>query len=350
MKKESNLRIIIGLVITILFTISTILSYNYYITFHADNTSFKENELYFYVPTGSDFLTLKKQITTHLKDSTTFLKASKKKNFVNNVKPGKYVIKKGFSNLDIINSFKFNNIPVKVTFNNIQRLEDFASKISNIIEPDSLSLMKSFLGTDFLLTNQLTSESVFAIFIPNTYEFYWNSSPDFFRDRMFKYFNSYWNSERLRKAKLLNLSPIEVSVLASIVQRETPKVDERPTISGVYYNRILKNMKLQADPTVVYTIKQKKGFDTKIRRVLYRDLRIDSPYNTYKYRGLPPGPIYMADISSIESVLNLERHEYLFFVADISRPGYHMFAKNLYQHNRNKRQYTNWLRKNKIKR
>ncbi len=350
MKKESNLRIIIGLVITIFFTISTILSYNYYITFHADNTTFKESELYFYVPTGSDFLTLKKQITTHLKDSTTFLKASKKKNFVNNVKPGKYVIKKGFSNLDIINSFKFNNIPVKVTFNNIQRLEDFASKISNIIEPDSLSLMKSFLGTDFLLTNQLTSESVFAIFIPNTYEFYWNSSPDFFRDRMFKYFNSYWNSERLRKAKLLNLSPIEVSVLASIVQRETPKVDERPTISGVYYNRILKNMKLQADPTVVYTIKQKKGFDTKIRRVLYRDLRIDSPYNTYKYRGLPPGPIYMADISSIESVLNLETHEYLFFVADVSRPGYHMFAKNLYQHNRNKRQYTNWLRKNKIKR
>ena len=315
MKKESNLRIIIGLVITIFFTISTILSYNYYITFHADNTTFKESELYFYVPTGSDFLTLKKQITTHLKDSTTFLKASKKKNFVNNVKPGKYVIKKGFSNLDIINSFRFNNIPVKVTFNNIQRLEDFASKISNIIEPDSLSLMKSFLGTDFLLTNQLTSESVFAIFIPNTYEFYWNTSPDFFRDRMFKYFNSYWNSERLRKAKLLNLSPIEVSVLASIVQRETPKVDERPTISGVYYNRILKNMKLQADPTVVYTIKQKKGFDTKIRRVLYRDLRIDSPYNTYKYRGLPPGPIYMADISSIESVLNLETHEYLFFVA-----------------------------------
>ena len=350
MKKESNLRIIIGLIITIFFTTSTILSYNYYITFHADNTSFKESELYFYVPTGSDFLTLKKQITTHLKDSTTFLKASKKKNFVNNVKPGKYVIKKGFSNIDIINSFKFNNIPVKVTFNNIQRLEDFASKISNIIEPDSLSLMKSFLGTDFLLTNQLTSESVFAIFIPNTYEFYWNSSPDFFRDRMFKYFNSYWNSERLRKAKLLNLSPIEVSVLASIVQRETPKVDERPTISGVYYNRILKNMKLQADPTVVYTIKQKKGFDTKIRRVLYRDLRIDSPYNTYKYRGLPPGPIYMADISSIESVLNLETHDYLFFVADVSRPGYHMFAKNLYQHNRNKRQYTNWLRKNKIKR
>ena len=225
MKKESNLRIIIGLVVTIFCTISTILSYNYYITFYADNTSFKESELYFYVPTGSDFLTLKKQITTHLKDSTTFLKASKKKNFVNNVKPGKYVIKKGFSNLDIINSFKFNNIPVKVTFNNVQRIEDFASKISNLIEPDSLSLMKSFLGTDFLLTNQLTRESVFAIFIPNTYEFYWNSSPDFFRDRMFKYFNSYWNSERLRKAKLLNLSPIEVSVLASIVQRETPKVD-----------------------------------------------------------------------------------------------------------------------------
>jgi UPF0755 protein len=138
--------------------------------------------------------------------------------------------------------------------------------------------------------------------------------------------------------------------LASIVQRETPKVDERPTISGVYYNRLKRKMKLQADPTIVYTIKLEKGFDTRIRRVLYRDLRIRSPFNTYLNKGLPPGPIYMPDISSIESVLNLENHDYLFFVADVKKPGYHMFAKTNSQHNKNKRQYTSWLRKNKIKR
>ena len=147
--------------------------------------------------------------------------------------------------------------------------------------------MKSFLESDFLTDNQFTKESVFSIFMPNTYEFYWNSTSDDFRNRMLKYFKSYWTVDRKKKAKSLNLSPIDVSILASIVQRETPKVDERPTISGVYYNRLEKKMKLQADPTVVYTIKQKNGFDKKIRRVLYKDLRIDSPYNTYKYKGLP---------------------------------------------------------------
>ena len=239
---------------------------------------------------------------------------------------------------------------MKVTFNNLERIENLASRISDFIEADSLSLMNSFNDVNFLNENNLNSESVFSIFLPNTYEFYWNTSADQFRDKMYNQFKSYWTEVKKEKARSLNLSPIEVSVLASIVQRETPKVDERPTISGVYFNRLKKNMKLQADPTVVYTIKEKKGFDTKIRRVLYKDLKIKSPYNTYIHRGLPPGPIYMPDFSSIESVLNLENHKYLFFVADVKRPGYHMFASTNREHNKNKRQYTNWLRKNKIRR
>ena len=245
---------------------------------------------------------------------------------------------------------RFNNIPVRVTFNNLERIENLSSRVSKFIEADSLSLMNSFFDPNFLTENNLNSESVFSIFLPNTYEFYWNTSANEFRDKMLSQYNSYWTESKKEKARLLNLSPIEVSVLASIVQRETPKVDERPTISGVYYNRLKKNMKLQADPTVVYTIKQKKGFDTKIRRVLYKDLKIKSPYNTYLNRGLPPGPIYMPDFSSIEAVLNLENHNFLFFVADVKRPGYHIFAKTNREHNRNKRQYTNWLRKNNIRR
>jgi len=237
-----------------------------------------------------------------------------------------------------------------VTFNNMERIENLASRVSKFIEADSLSLMSSFNEKTFLESNNLGTESVFSIFLPNTYEFYWNTSADQFRDKMLDQFKLFWNPSRIKKAKSFNLNPIEVSILASIVQRETPKVDERPTISGVYYNRLKRKMKLQADPTIVYTIKLEKGFDTRIRRVLYRDLRIRSPFNTYLNKGLPPGPIYMPDISSIESVLNLENHDYLFFVADVKKPGYHMFAKTNSQHNKNKRQYTSWLRKNKIKR
>jgi UPF0755 protein len=347
-KSLYNKIIYIGLIISLF--ISSVIIYNYYNTYYAENTSFEEEKIFIYIPTGSGLDNLKKQIFPFLKDSSTFFDAAYKKKYILNIKAGKYEIRKGFSNKEILNSLKFNNLPVKVIFNNIERLENLASRVSKYIEADSLSLSHSFNEKLFLKTNNLNIESVFAIFLPNTYEFYWNTSADQFRDKMLDQYNLYWNSLRKEKAKSLNLSPIEVSVLASIVQRETPKVDERPTISGVYFNRLKKRMKLQADPTVVYTIKEKNGFDKKIRRVLYRDLKIKSPYNTYINRGLPPGPIYMPDFTSIESVLDMETHDYLFFVADVKRPGYHIFAKTYRQHNKNKRQYTNWLKKNNIRR
>ena len=346
--KKKKIVIIIGVIAFLILSFSYL--YSYYNTFYKENTSFYEEKIFIYIQTGSGIINLKKQISPFLTDTTTFFNAAKKKEYFYNIKAGRYEIKRGFSNKDIITSLRSKNIPVKVTFNNIERIQDLGSKISGLIEADSLSLLNSFFEKSFLNDNSLTEESVFAIFLPNTYEFYWNTSADQFRDKMLKYYDTYWNSSRIDKAKLYGLNPLEVSVLASIVQRETPKVDERPTISGVYYNRLKKRMKLQADPTVIYTIKLKKGFDSKIRRVLYRDLKIKSPFNTYLNKGLPPGPIYMPDLSSIESVLNLESHNYLFFVADVKRPGYHMFAKTLSKHNINKRQYTSWLRKNKIKR
>ena len=347
-KKSYNIILSLG-ILSFLFILSLVV-FNYYKTYYSENTNFDEESIFLYVKSGSGLNNFKKQITPLLKDSVTFFNAAYKTKYFLNIKAGRYEIKKGFSNKEIINTLKFQNKPVKVTFNNLERIENLASRISNFIEPDSLSLMNSFNDVNFLNENNLNSESVFSIFLPNTYEFYWNTSADQFRDKMYNQFKSYWTEAKKEKARSLNLSPIEVSVLASIVQRETPKVDERPTISGVYFNRLKKNMKLQADPTVVYTIKEKKGFDTKIRRVLYKDLKIKSPYNTYIHKGLPPGPIYMPDFSSIESVLNLENHKYLFFVADVKRPGYHMFASTDREHNKNKRQYTNWLRKNKIRR
>ncbi len=350
MEKKRIYKIVISIGILSFLFISSAFIFNYYKTYYSNNTNFNEESIFLYIKTESGLNNLKKQITPFLKDSSTFFNAAYKTKYVLNIKAGKYEIKKGFSNKEIINSLKFKNIPVKVTFNNIERIENLASRVSKYIEADSLSLMNSFYDKTFLENNDLNTESVFSIFLPNTYEFYWNTNANEFRDKMLKQFNLFWNLSRIEKAKSYGLSPIEVSILASIVQRETPKIDERPTISGVYYNRLKKRMKLQADPTVVYTIKQKKGFDKIIKRVLYRDLKIKSPYNTYLYKGLPPGPIYMPDVSSIESVLNLQDHNYLFFVADVKRPGYHMFANTLSQHNRNKRQYTLWLRKNNIRR
>ena len=171
-----------------------------------------------------------------------------------------------------------------------------------------------------------------------------NTSSENFRDRMLSEYNKFWNKERSEKAEQLGLTKLEVISLASIVQLESRKVDERPRVAGLYVNRLRDNMRLQADPTVIYTIKEYyNNFDTIIRRVLYRDLKLDSKYNTYKIKGLPPGPITMPDISAIDAVLNYERHKYLFMVANPSNRGYHLFASDLAGHNRNKKAYIRWI-------
>ena len=187
------------------------------------------------------------------------------------------------------------------------------------------------------------------MYIPNSYEFFWNVEPNEFRERMLEEYNNFWNEKRIKQAESTGLSKKEIIVLASIVQKESVKLDERPIIAGVYLNRLKKRMRLQADPTVIYSIKSYyNNFDTIIRRVLYRDLKLKSPYNTYKIKGLPPGPISMPDISSIDAVLDSRSHDYIFFVADPYNPGYHLFASTLRQHNKNKRVYTRWLNSKKI--
>ena len=166
-----------------------------------------------------------------------------------------------------------------------------------------------------------------------------------------KEYKRFWNEERIAKSKSLGLNSSQIITLASIVHKETAKVDERPRVAGVYLNRLSKGMLLQADPTVIYAIKLQTGnFDTIIKRVLYKDLELDSPYNTYKYAGLPPGPIAMPDISAIDAVLNPEKHDYYYFVANVEDFGYHKFAKTLTQHNRNKEQYVRWINSQKINR
>ena len=337
-------------IFVIVLCIAAYFSFNLYKTFFEKNTLFIDDSVYVKIPTNSSKSQLLDSLSKYLIDIKTFEKAASKKKYINNIKAGRYLIEKGFNNNDIINTLRSKNNPINITFNNIETINQLAGTISKQIEADSLEILEVFLDKSFLVDLNLNDQSTFGLFIPNTYQFFWNTNAISFRDRIVKEFDNFWNDTKIKKIKKLNLNPIEVMILASIVQKETPKIDERPTIAAVYLNRLKKRMKLQADPTVVYTIKKRDGFDTKIRRVLYKDLRIKSPYNTYINKGLPPGPIVTPDISAIESVINPSDHSFIFFVADVSNPGYHLFSKTNAEHNQKKRQYTKWLRDRNIKR
>ncbi len=326
-----------------------IFSYWIYNAVFAPNTSFETEEVLVHIPSDAGFAQVRSSLQPLLKNLSTFAAVADRKGYSTNVKPGRYALRKGMNNNEIINTLRSANLPVQVSFNNQESLPDLAGRIAQQIEADSLSLLQAFNDPGFLEETGFDAYSKLGMYLPNTYEFFWNTGAAEFRDRMKREYDRFWNEDRLEKARALGLSPKQVTALAAIVQKETVKVDERPRVAGVYLNRIRRGMLLQADPTVIYAIKKETGnYDTIIKRVLYRDLEMDSPYNTYKYAGIPPGPISMPDISSLDAVLNPESHDYLYFVADVSNFGYHIFAKTLMQHNRNKVQYTQWLNSQKV--
>lgn len=337
--------VLIGLVVGGIF------AYMVYSTFFTPNTNFNNNEAFVYIPSNTSFTEVKNQLEPLLLDLDKFVSAAERKGYSQNTRGGKYRIVKGMNNNEIINSLRSGNIPVKVSFNNQERVADLAGRISEQIEADSLSLLDAFNNTDFLKANQFNNDNKLSLYIPNSYEFFWNTSAEDFRDRMLKEYQRFWNEDRITKAKALGMTPNEVVALASIVHKETAKVEERPKVAGLYLNRLKNGMLLQADPTVIYAIKKETGnFDTIIKRVLYKDLEMNSPYNTYKNAGVPPGPITMPDISAINAVLNPEKHNYYYMVANVENFGYHMFAENMAQHNRNKVQYIRWINAQKINR
>lgn len=328
-----------------------IFAYYVYQAIFSPNTNFDSETALVYIPTGATYTELIEEISPLVKDIYTFDRIARRKGYVNNIKAGRYILKKGLNNNDIVGVLRSKNTPINITFNNQERLENLAGRIATQIEADSVSLIKAFKDSLFIKEKMFSSDNALSMYIPNKYEFFWNTSAEQFRDRMYKEYKRFWNEKRLAKAKEIGLSPYQISTVASIVQKETAKVDERPRVAGVYLNRYKNGWKLDADPTVIYAIKKHRNdWDAVIKRVLYKDLELDSPYNTYKYAQLPPGPITMPDISSIDAVLNYEKHEYYFFVANVEKMGYHKFAKTLAQHNRNKKQYVNWINKQGIKR
>ncbi|WOD43671.1 endolytic transglycosylase MltG [Hwangdonia lutea] len=331
--------------------VAAIFAYYVYNTMFVPNTAFNNDTAYIYVKSTDTYDNVREQLVPLLKDIDKFDALAEQKKYVNNVKAGRYAIKKDMNNNDIINSIRSNNIPVKVSFNNQETLEKLAGRVATQIEADSLSLLNAMKDEAFMAEHHFTEETALGMYIPNSYEFFWNTSAEKFTSRMLKEYNRFWNGSRKAKAKALGLSQDEVMALASIVQKETAKVDERPRVAGVYVNRLKKGMPLQADPTVIYALKKKSGdFEQVIKRVLFKDLEIDSPYNTYKYAGLPPGLITMPDVSSIDGVLNYEKHNYYYFVVNVENFGYHKFAKTLTQHNRNRQEYIRWINKTGIRR
>jgi len=325
--------------------------YYVYNAVFSPNTAFQNEEAYVYIKSDAGFNDVKEQLDPLLENMATFEKVATQKGYTANIKAGKYAIKKGMNNNEIINSLRSKNVPISLSFNNQESLTKLAGRIATQIEADSVSLHTSFTDSSFLSSSNFNEDTALAMYVPNSYEFFWNTSADSFRDRMLKEYNRFWNETRLKRAEAIGLSPLEVVTLASIVHKETAMVDERPRVAGVYMNRLNRNMLLQADPTIIYAIRKHTGDEDKvIKRVLYKDLELDSPYNTYKYAGLPPGPIAMPDISAIDAVLNYEKNDYLYFVANVKDFGYHKFAKTLSQHNANKQEYVKWLNSQAIKR
>lgn len=313
------------------------------------NTNFEEEVVYILIPSDATLQQSKDSIRKYVKDWEQFDKIFTQFEMDKTIISGRFKLVKGMTNFQIAQALR-RNVPVQLTFNNQETLERLAERIASQLEPSKEEILEVFLEEEFLKENNATPEQALSLFMPNTYEFYWNTKPLKIRNVLHKEYTRFWNEERTSLAAKLQLTPLQVSTLASIVQKETSKVDERPKVAGAYLNRLAKDMPLQADPTVVFAKKMiLKDFDTIIKRVYLKDLSLDNPYNTYQYKGLPPGPIAMPDVSSIEAVLNPEKHDYIYFCASVERMGYHEFAKTLEEHSKNRAKYTAWLNEQNIK-
>ena len=295
----------------------------------------------FFIPTGTSFEQLLGLLyeSGYVVNTASFKWVAQQKNLPKNVHPGRYVISDQMSNNDLVNLFRSGNqVPVNVLIQPVRTKAAFAQSIARQIEADSVGIVKVLNRMD-----NMEGLSWYELIIPNTYEFYWNTSSVEFMDRMEKEYHRFWNTQRKGKAQSLGFTQKEVAVLASIVDQETYMAKEKPIIAGVYINRLKRGMRLEADPTLIFAVG-----DFSIKRVLDIHKKIDSPYNTYRNKGLPPGPICMPTISAIDGVLNYEEHDYIFFCAKEDFSGYHNFARTYSQHKINARKFRNALNKRRI--
>jgi UPF0755 protein len=337
-KKTPNSK---GFLVILLFLIIIALcgwAVHYYKTFFQPNvTTGNQPSVYLYIHTGTDFTTLKKLLSDqkYIRDVHSFDLVAQKKKYDIKVRPGRYKILNGMNNNELVNLLRSGKQePVRVILQNVRNPEEFSGKIAAQIEGDSISMMNLIHNPGYLSEFGANPATVFTLFVPNTYEFLWNTSADQFIRRMYRERQKFWNNDRITKMKNEGLDISGVIILASILEKETAKNSEKTVIAGVYMNRLRKGWPLQADPTLIFAWN-----DYSIKRVLNKHKEIDSPYNTYKHIGLPPGPICLPSVSSIDAVLNYKHHAYMYFCAKDDLSGYHNFSVTLAEHNRNAQRY-----------
>jgi UPF0755 protein len=338
--KISMSMVFLGLVVMV------ILVYKLYARIFISNVSMEAEQEIIYIPTGSgfDFVLNELEEKGIVENPKSFRWVARKKEYDKNVKPGRYKIRNGLSNNDLVNMLRLGTQdPIMVVFNNVRTLNHVAGKVARYFESDSSAFADYFASSDLPERYGFAETDFTSMFIPETYEFFWTTTPEEFTDRMQREYEKFWEGERDRKAEKLEMTRTEVVTLASIVEEETLYSDENAKVAGLYINRLRNGIPLQADPTLKFAL----GDFTR-QRILNKDKLIDSPYNTYKYKGLPPGPIVIPSVSAIDGVLNHEKHKYLYMCAKADFSGYHAFARSYSQHLKNAREYQRVLNKRRI--
>lgn len=298
-----------------------------------------------YVSRKADYRTLTDTLLPQLRHRAAFRLYAERLKLEENFKPGHYVLRPGMNVLEVARMLKLGlQTPVQVTINNVRTMPQLAGKLAGQIDADSVELARILMAKETAARVGFDSLTLFSMFLPDTYEFYWTATPDELVDRMRREYDRFWEGPRDEKRKRSGLSRLEAMTLASIVYEETRQTDEMARVAGVYMNRLRKGMPLQADPTVKYAMQ-----DFKLRRILHKHLKYPSPYNTYLNKGLPPSPICMPGKNAIEGTLDFERHDYLFFCARPTFDGHHDFARTFAEHKRNARAYAAELNRRKIK-
>jgi UPF0755 protein len=340
-KKQSKYRKLLYISLSILFVLAIYLGmrgFAYYTNMQKSNISVhpdKKEFLFIYKNDGFDDVVKKLEKSGAVKNMKSFISAAEKLNYPNNIVLGRYELVDGMSNRELLRKLiNGRQTPTRLTFNNIRTKEALAQRLSSQLYLDSAAMINVLNDREILSGYGLIPATAVSLFIPNTYEIYWDISPENLLKRMKKEYDTFWTEERLMKLNDVGLDRLEVSILASIVEEETKKRDEKPVVAGLYLNRINKRMPLQADPTVKFALQ-----DFSLRRIYYEHLTVDSPYNTYKYAGLPPGPIRIPSIESIDAVLNYQAHNYLYMCAKEDFSGCHNFAATLQEHNKNAAKY-----------
>ncbi len=334
--------------LVIVSTLLATFSFYFWQVFQSPNLNVDgEKTAVLYIPKGADYQQVLDSLDSKklINNQVGFGFLSKFMKYREKIKPGRYEIKPNSSNREIIGKLRAGNQDaVKLTFNNVRTKDDLIKKIGGKLSFPNEELLTKLNDESVCEKYGFTTDNIMCMFLPDTYFVFWTVDSDEFMVRMKFEYKNFWNEERLAKAEETAMSPIQVGIMASIVQSETNKKDEMKTVAGVYVNRIKQGIPLQADPTVKFAVG-----DFTLRRILTKHLSIDSPYNTYRNTGLPPGPIALPERVALDAVLNYDRHNFVYFCAKEDFSGYHNFAETLSEHNANARKYQTALNNRGIK-